>query len=114
MNNYLKTAKQFSKLLDSQFSFLGFKFGLEPIIGLVPWLGDTITVLLSSYLIYIGIQMKLPRSVIVRMVANLSIDYIVSLVPIVGDAFDFFYKANDKNFKLLEKYSEVEEGKIVK
>lgn len=114
--NHLKNARRVAKLLDSQFNILGFKFGLEPIIGLIPGLGDAITLILSLYLFYIAIQMKLPASVLVQMLLNIGLDFFIGTVPIVGDIADFFYQANSRNLRILELYfeGEVQEGEVIK
>jgi hypothetical protein len=111
---HLKNAQRVAKLLDSQFNILGFKFGLEPIIGLVPGLGDAITLLLSLYLFYIALEMKLPKAALVQMLINIGVDFFVGTVPVVGDIIDFFYQANSKNLQIIEKYSGIEEGKVIK
>lgn len=110
---HLKSAKRITKLLDSQFNILGYKFGLEPLIGLVPGLGDIITVVLSLYLVFIGFQMHLPRKEIVRMLFNIGLDFLIGTIPVVGDISDFFYKANERNMRILERFSGPEEGKVM-
>ena len=110
---HLKNAQRIAKLLDSQFSILGFKFGLEPLIGLLPGLGDTITLFLSLYLFYVALQLKIPRTALIQMLFNIGFDFLVGSVPVVGDLADFFYKANTKNLQILERYAKPEEGKII-
>lgn len=113
--DHLKNAQRLAKLLDSQFSILGFKFGLEPIIGLLPGLGDVITLILSLYLFYIAVQMKLPKSALIQMMVNIGMDFFIGTVPVIGDLADFFYKANSKNLRILERFaSEVEEGTVIR
>ena len=102
---HFKIAKKISKLLDSQFSILGRRFGIEPLIGLIPWVGDTVTLFLSLYIVYAAISMKVPHKLVVQMLKNVVVDYLVGLIPIVGDVIDFLYKANDKNFKILSRYA---------
>lgn len=82
------------------------RFGLDPIIGLLfPAAGDTITVLLSAYIVLGSIRHGLPKAVLARMVFNIAVDYIIGTVPFLGDLFDFGWKANQKNIQLLEKHA---------
>ncbi len=96
----LAIADRLSTLLDSQFNIAGVKFGLDGIIGLVPGVGDGITGLLSLYPIYLAGRHNLGGTTIARMLGNVGIDFIVGLVPVLGDFFDVAFKANRRNFKL--------------
>lgn len=107
MRNHLKTARFVAKLLDSQFRLFGVKFGIEPIIGLVPGWGDLISLILSAYLLWIGYKTGLPSKKMYRMAMNIVIDFVLGLVPIVGDITDVFFKANLKNLKILEQYATI-------
>src|SRR2546421_11668516 len=80
----LRTARFVATLLDAQFSIFGFKFGLDPLVGLIPVIGDTIMLLASVYPIHIAQKHGLSKSVIRRMKINIAIDYFIGLVPIVG------------------------------
>jgi hypothetical protein len=99
----LQTARFVARLLDAQFSVFGFKFGLDPLVGLIPVVGDTIMLIASLYPIHIAQKHGLGKSVIRRMKLNIAIDYFIGLTPIVGDFFDAMFKANLKNVALLEK-----------
>jgi hypothetical protein len=81
----------------------GFRFGLDPIIGLLPGGGDTLTGLLSAYVLWEAAMMGLPRSTMLRMAGNVLLEVIVGTVPVIGDLFDFGWKANARNVRLLEK-----------
>jgi len=72
----------------------------------VPWIGDLITAFFSCAIIVQAHQMRLPRVVQLRMLLNVAIDVAVGVVPVVGDAFDFVWKSNTKNFALLERHAE--------
>ena len=93
-------------VLDDIFQIPGTKirFGLDPIVGLVPGLGDIISGLLSFLIVFAAWQRGLPRVAIMRMVANIGIDSLVGSVPIVGDLFDITWKSNRMNYKLLTRY----------
>jgi Domain of unknown function (DUF4112) len=81
-----------------------FRVGLESVIGLLPFGGDAIGILLSCYILYHAVQFKLPQSVLVKMVSNILIDGIAGSVPVLGDLFDSTWKANTRNVDLLEQH----------
>jgi hypothetical protein len=85
---------------------LNLRIGLDPILGLVPWAGDTLSALFSFYLMGVAIQYGLPKVIILRMAMNVAFDYLVGIVPIVGDASDFFIKSNRWNLNLLRRYAQ--------
>ena len=85
------------------------RFGLDPIISfLFPVAGDTVASLMSVYILLVSIRYGLPKSVITRMVFNIGVNYGIGSIPFVGDIFDFAWKANDKNMKLLNKHAQGE------
>jgi len=93
-------------VLDDIFHIPGTKirFGLDPIVGLVPGLGDIITGLLSFLIVFAGWQRGLPRIALSRMVANIAIDTLLGAIPIFGDVFDTVWKSNRMNYNLLVRY----------
>ena len=105
MNNHYKNAKFLATLLENKFSFLGFRFGLDPLLGLIPFLGDAVALFLSAYIIWIAHNSNIPSHEIARMWRNVIFDFILGLIPFVGDISDFFYKASSKNLQILEKYA---------
>ena len=115
MRSHLKTAEALASLLDNKFTIFGISFGLDPILDLVPWLGDVVGLFLSLYLIWIGIKMRIPREAIVQMVKNVIVDFVIGLIPFIGFFGDIFYKANIRNLKILKTYndSKIIEGEIV-
>jgi hypothetical protein len=84
---------------------LNVRIGLDPILGLVPWFGDTLSALFSLYLIGSAIQYRAPKIVILRMAMNVAFDYLLGIVPFVGDASDFFVKSNRWNMNLLRRHA---------
>jgi len=100
-----------TKLMDSQFKIPGtnFSFGLDPLIGLIPGLGAVIDYVISAYLLVSMVQNGASNKVIAKMILNISIDGIGGLIPVLGNIFDFFYKANRKNLVLAVEH--FEEGK---
>jgi hypothetical protein len=94
--------------LDEAFRVPGtsIRFGWDPIIGLVPWVGDLVTAFLSLAIITQAHRMRLPRVVQLRMLLNVVIDVGVGAVPVVGDVADVFWKSNSRNMALLERHSD--------
>jgi hypothetical protein len=94
--------------LDEAFRVPGtsIRFGWDPIIGLVPWVGDLLTAVLSLAIITQAHRMRLPRVVQLRMLLNVVIDVIVGAVPFVGDVADVFWKSSSKNMALLERHAD--------
>lgn len=78
-----------------------FRFGLDSLIGLFPGVGDVIGMLLGAGILYQGVRIGAPRGVLVRMLRNLVVDAAGGLIPVVGDVFDFAYKAHRRNADLL-------------
>jgi hypothetical protein len=95
--------KQFAWLLDSSIPIPGTRLtvGLEAIIGLLPFIGDLIGVLLSSYILSEASRLGAPKSVLMRMGANVGIEGVVGIVPFAGDLFDAAFKANQRNVRIL-------------
>ncbi len=102
----LKRLRQLSRLLDSAILIPGTnqRIGLDPVIGLIPGGGDTISAALSGYIIIEAALIGLPREALVRMVMNLLIDTVVGSVPVVGDVFDVVSKANLRNMQIVESH----------
>ena len=102
----LARARVLARALDSAVGIPGTKvrFGLDPIIGLVPGLGDLAGAALSGYIVLVGIQLGASRSVVLRMLANVAIDTVVGAVPLVGDLFDAGWKSNNRNVALIERH----------
>lgn len=84
----------------------GFKIGADGFFGLIPGLGDFIGGLLSSVIIYQAHQMGVPRTILIKMVINMLIDTTIGAIPVIGDVFDFIWKANQKNVALLREYEQ--------
>ena len=78
-----------------------FRFGLDGIFGLIPGIGDAGTAVVSSVIVADAYKSGARKRVLARMIKNVGVDFLVGSIPIVGDLFDFGYKANTKNIKLL-------------
>ena len=82
----------------------GFRVGLDGILGLIPGVGDVVTNSITAYIIYEAWRLGIPTSTLARMLANLGVDTVVGAVPLVGDLFDFGFKANRRNVRLLHRH----------
>lgn len=80
---------------------VGWRFGLDAMIGLIPNFGDTLTFLPSLYILFAGVRYGVPKITLLRMAFNIGLDYVVGMVPFIGDAFDFVWKANKQNMDLI-------------
>ena len=82
---------------------LGWRFGLDAIVGLIPGFGDTATSLVSFYILASAVRYRVPKVTLLRMGLNIGIDYLVGSLPVVGDIFDAWWKSNQMNVELLSK-----------
>jgi len=89
---------------------LGWRFGLDALIGLIPGFGDTATSLVSFYILVAAVRYRVPKITIMRMALNLGLDYVVGSLPLVGDLFDAWWKSNQMNVALLKERATVEGG----
>jgi len=80
------------------------RFGVESILRLVPGVGDAIASVLSCYLLYEASRLGVPRLLLARMAANVALEGLVGAVPVAGDAFDVFFRANRRNVALLRRH----------
>jgi hypothetical protein len=96
-----------ARWMDSVFEIpgTGIRFGLDAIVGLVPGLGDVITSVVSLYILRVASRRGVPRITLMRMASNIAVDYVLGSVPLVGDAFDVYWKANLKNVELLRRHT---------
>ena len=104
----MESLDRLARLLDDfiRIPFLNVRVGLDPILGLVPWVGDTLTALFSLYLIGSAVQYRAPKIIVMRMAMNVAFDYLLGIIPFVGDASDFFVKSNRWNMNLLRRYAQ--------
>lgn len=109
--NKLARLRSISKLLDNAIAIPGtkFRFGLDPILGLLPGGGDTITGGISAYIVVEAARMGVPREILGKMVGNILIDSFAGTIPVIGDLFDVGWKSNAKNIELLEKHLDLTE-----
>lgn len=102
----LTRLERFSRFTDSSIGlpFTRFKIGVEPLIGLVPGIGDLIGLGMSAYVLLEARRAGASSALLLKMLANIGIDFVIGLVPVVGDAFDAVFKANLRNTRLLREY----------
>ena len=106
----LEALRKVAQILDSAFVVPGtsYRVGLDPILGLVPGLGDLVSPLFTIGILWQARELALPRIVQLRMIFNVAIDSLVGAVPLLGDLFDFAWKANKMNLALLERHAQEE------
>lgn len=108
-----------SWLLDDLFRIpvIGWRVGLDALVGLIPGVGDTVTTAASFYVLASAVRYRVPKITLLRMGLNLGIDYALGSLPLVGDFFDAWWKSNQRNVSLLKERatvsaSEAREGRI--
>src|SRR5205814_6204264 len=101
-----KRVRLLAKLLDNSIGIpgTGWKIGFDPIVGLIPGIGDLIGAVLSGYIILEAARAEVPGYTLARMLVNVGIDTLLGAVPAVGDVFDAAWKSNTKNVALLERH----------
>lgn len=99
-------ARSLATLLDSAVRVpgTGIRLGLDPLLGLVPGLGDLAGAVLSGYIVLLGAQLGAPASVVARMLGNVVVDTVGGSLPLIGDLFDVAWKSNAMNVDLLERW----------
>lgn len=98
--------EEMARLMDSRFRIPGtkFRFGLDPVLGLVPFAGDLASFAISGGLLLYMMRFGVSRKVVVLMLLNIILDSTIGSIPIIGHIFDFYYKANTRNLNLLRKH----------
>lgn len=99
-------AERLVTLLDDAIRIPGtnVKIGLDPILGLIPGVGDVVTGGSAAALLLLALKERIPTLAIGRMVVNIAIDTVVGAIPVVGDAFDFVYRSNRQNLDIIKRY----------
>jgi len=101
-------ADSIARLLDTMIRIPGtpIRIGLDPLLGLIPVLGDMIANLLGSTILLLAIQLEIPKVVILRMAAHIGLNTLIGAIPGVGDLFSIWYRSNVKNAALLRRYTQ--------
>ncbi|MCJ8167298.1 DUF4112 domain-containing protein [Pontibacter sp. E15-1] len=107
----LKWVDTMAHLMDSQFVLPGtrFRFGLDPLLGLLPVAGDLASFAMSAVIVLTIARHGASGKLVALMLVNIALDAIIGSIPILGSIFDFAYKANERNVRLLRRH--YEEGK---
>jgi hypothetical protein len=102
----LLQAQAIANLLDTAIPipFVGIRVGLDFLVGLIPGVGDAIMLIASLRIVQLGKQLGLPKPLRTAMLRNSVIDFGLGFIPIVGDLVDLFYKANQKNVRIMERW----------
>lgn len=81
-----------------------FRFGLDPLIGLIPGLGDTSSALVSAFALIQAVRVGVPKILLARMGLNILVNEVVGVIPVVGDAFSFWFKSNARNYEIIKNH----------
>lgn len=105
-SKHLRRARSVARFLDTSIPIpgTGRTIGLDPVIGLVPFIGDFGGALLSGYIILSAAQAGVPSFTLMRMISNVAVDTLIGSVPLLGDFFDAAWKSNVKNVALFERH----------
>jgi hypothetical protein len=106
----IEALRRVARLLDSAVPVPGtsYRVGLDPILGLIPGLGDLVSPIFTLGVIWQARDIGVPGVVLMRMIFNVAIDTLVGFVPLAGDVFDFAWKSNNRNMALLEQHAQEE------
>ncbi|KAA8486339.1 uncharacterized protein DUF4112 [Arcticibacter tournemirensis] len=105
-NQKLKWVERVAYLMDNQFRLPGtsFRFGVDPIVNFIPFLGDISAFLVSAVLVLTMARHGASGKVLILMVLNILLDAVIGAIPVIGWIFDFGYKANSRNINLLKRH----------
>lgn len=82
-----------------------FKFGLDPLLGLLPGVGDTGSALVSAFALIQAARLGVPKILLTRMSLNILINELIGVVPVIGDAFSFWFKSNARNYQIIKDHA---------
>lgn len=102
----MQRLQRLADLLDAAIGIPGtrFRIGLDGVIGLLPGIGDGATLVAGLWIVHRAHRLGIPKRLVARMLANVGIDALIGAVPVAGDLFDVFWKANQRNMRLLRKH----------
>ncbi|OAO01495.1 DUF4112 domain-containing protein [Parasphingorhabdus sp.] len=94
------------KILERAFVIPGLNrpIGLDSIVGLIPVVGDIVTAIMGAYIVWEARNLGMSKMQLTRMAANVGIDTALGAVPFAGDVFDFFWRSNSRNLKIVRKH----------
>lgn len=102
----VQAIEELAQLMDSQFKLPGIplRMGLDTIIGLIPGIGDTIGLAIAIYIVVQSRRLGIGSGLVIQMLINIFIDWLIGLIPLIGDIFDWGWKGNNKNAALLREF----------
>jgi hypothetical protein len=99
----LRRIRRLAQLLDQSIVLPnGYRIGLDPLIGLIPVVGDFAGAAFSLYIVYESARLGIPKRILLRMCGNVLMELLVGEIPVLGDIFDAVWKANMRNLRLIE------------
>ena len=112
-DNELERLTKLAGWLDSHFRipFTKIRFGADSVLGLIPFIGDSASLLPALYLLHRARKLGTPLPLLNQMLANIAIDFAAGAIPLVGDIFDLTFKANRRNIAILREHMEKERDK---
>jgi hypothetical protein len=101
-----KRVEALEMLLERSFHIPGTRipFGLDSIVGLIPVLGDLVTAAMGAYMVWEARNLGMSKWQLTRMAANVGIDTAIGAIPLIGDAFDFLWRSNSKNLRIIKRH----------
>ena len=102
----LLKAQKLANLLDTavKLPFIPIRIGLDSIVGLIPGAGDALMLFVSLRIVWLGKSLGMPKALVAQMVKNSALDIGLGFIPFIGDIVDVFYKANQKNVRIMERW----------
>ncbi len=102
----LHLARTIFRVMDEAFTVPGtnFKFGIDPLLGFLPVAGDAVSLVVSGLVVMLAVRQGVNFSTLLKMTGNVMLDFLVGSIPVLGNIFDFGFKANRRNLSLLEKF----------
>ena len=102
----LLKAQKLANLLDTavKLPFIPIRIGLDSIVGLIPGAGDALMLFVSLRIVWLGKSLGMPKALVAQVVKNSALDFGLGFIPFIGDIVDVFYKANQKNVRIMERW----------
>lgn len=115
MKSHLQFAQRLVALMDTKFNLFGIRFGIDPLLDVLPGFGSLIGAAMSCYLFWIAYQLKVPSRIYFHMGWHIFLDYLLGFLPFIGFIADLFYRSNAKNLALLYPFidPDVLEGVVI-
>jgi uncharacterized protein DUF4112 len=79
-----------------------FRFGLDPLLGLIPGIGDTSSAMVSAFALIQAVRLGVPKVLLMRMALNIMVNEVIGVIPVIGDAFSFWFKSNARNYEIIK------------